>query len=785
MRLISHSVVLALACALLTAPAAFGAGERPAGPPRTASARFIPGRVIVEWESGVTSADRVSARDDADTTLVHTLGAARFQLVRTEPGQTVADALATLRADPNVKLAVRDGYDALMSVPNDPLFNQLWGLQSTGLGIDGFATPVAGADIGAPAAWDRAVGSPSVAIADLDSGYRFSDGDLGPVAWTNPGETANGLDDDANGIVNDLHGADFVGSSSDSPTTDGDPTDDNIISGGHGLHTAGTMGAAGNNGVGITGVAQNVRIMPLRVCANSAANGNDALCPFSSQVAAIDYAGAKGARVANMSLGGTTFNTAVRDAFAHNPQTLFVISAGNDTQSNDTTPHYPCNYTPQTGAIDNIICVAATDQADGLASFSDWGATSVNLGAPGTETLSTYPAKEDRFSDDFSNAGNFATNWTATGANGGFARTNESPLTSFGMSDSPGVDPPVATTVREATSTNIPIPAGYGSCSLTQTRHVSTGGGDTYQYFVLSNGSPVFTSALISSSGTFFTTPITGLAGTNVQVRFTFTAGSSPAPGHGVWLDDIKFTCYKPTSAALSYAFLQGTSMAAPHVTGAAGLLFSLKPSATVTEVRNALLSSVTPDPALAGKTTTGGRLNVPHAMSVLVPPDTAITAAPASSTTSTSATFAFRRADSAVAATFECSLDGSSFAACANPATYSVGLGPHSFAVRARDAFVALDPTPAAASWTVASPQHCIVPRLKGKSLKQAKKALANAHCAVGKVAKPKQRKHHKLPPLVVKSSSPKAGTTRDAGAKVALTLKAKPKPKKKHHRH
>ena len=798
-RPLFRSVLLSLGAALLIAPAALGAGaEQPAGPPRTPATRFIPGRVIVEWESGVSSAERVSARADADTTLVRTLGAPRFQLVNTEPGQSVADALATLRADPNVKVAERDGWDALNSVPNDPLFNQLWGLQNTGAGIGGFAGAVAGADIGAPAAWDRTVGSPSIVIADLDTGYRFSDGDLGPVAWTNPGETANGADDDGDGIVDDLHGADFVGSNADAPATDGDPTDDNIVSGGHGLHTAGTMGAAGNNGVGIAGVAQNVRIMPLRVCANSPSASNDGRCPFSSQVAAINYAGAKGARAANMSLGGTTVNTAVRDAIASNPQTLFVISAGNDAQNNDPgfTPHYPCAYTPQTtgipGAIDNIVCVAATDQADHLASFSDWGAASVDLGAPGTETLSTYLATEDRFTDDFSNAGTFATNWTTTGANGGFSRANAgpdgSPLSSFGMVVSTGPSP-TANQTFETTSANIPIPAGYGSCSLTQTRTVATDANDSYQYFVLSNGSPVFTSSSsISSSGTFFTTPITGLASTNVQVRFRFTTGASPAANKGVALDDIKVNCFKPTSAPLIYHLLEGTSMAAPHVTGAAGLLFSLKPSATVTEVRNALLTSTTPDPALVGKTTTGGRLNLPHAMSVLVPPNTAITSAPGSSTTSTSATFAFKRADAPIAATFECSLDGAGFAACANPAHYTVGLGHHSFAVRARDAFGALDASPATAAWTV-SPvvvaPKCVVPKLKGKSLKQAKKALANAHCALGKVTKPRKRKHHKLPPLVVKSTSPKAGTSHAAGTKVALTLKAKPKPKKHKHRH
>jgi subtilisin family serine protease len=737
-----------------------------------------------------SSADRAAGRDDAGTSLVQTLGSTRFQLVHVDTGQSVSDALATLDADPNVRLATRDGYSAMTSIPNDPLFGQLWGLQNTGLGIGGFGGALAGDDIHAPAAWDRTVGTPSTVIADLDSGYRFEDPDLGPVAWTNPGEIAgNGIDDDHDGYVDDTRGYDFVGPSSDSPTSDNDPTDDNVISGGHGLHTAGTMGAAGNNGVGITGVAQNVRIMPLRVCANSASNNNDGLCPFSSQIAAINYAGAKGARAANMSLGGTTFNPTVRDAFAHNPGTLYVISAGNDAQNNDPggTPHYPCAYDPTTsgiaGAVDNIVCVAATDQADGLASFSDYGATSVDLGAPGTETLSTYLASETLFHDDFETS-SFSTSWPTSGGSGPFARTNEAPLTSFGMSDSPGVATPVASTVRESTSKTIAIPAGEGSCQLGQTRTIVTNGG-FFQYFVLSGGSPVFTSAQITSSGAFHTVPISGLGGTNVQVRFRFSSGSSPASGDGAWLDDIDFTCNKPVGTPLAYKLLEGTSMAAPHVTGAAGLLFSLNPSASVADVRSALLATVDPVASLAGRTTSGGRLDVARALDEIAVPDTKITSAPSSSTKSKTAAFGFVRSDSASGGSFECQLDGGAFAACANPKTYTVGAGTHTFAVRARSPHgLEVDASPATAKWTVL---QCKVPKLKGLTLSKATKALKKANCKLGKVTKPKARKHHRLPPLVVSVSNPKAGKVLAADAKVKLSLGPKPKPhkqaKKKQH--
>ena len=140
------------------------------------------------------------------------------------------------------------------------------------------------------------------------------------------------------------------------------------------------------------------------------------------------------------------------------------------------------------GAIENIVCVAATDQADGLAGFSDWGAESVDLGAPGTEILSTYPVTNAEFSEDFQ-ANDFASNWTNSGSGFGRAAAGDGPLTSFGMNDSPGAAPAANSVHQTTTTTGVTVPAGTGSCILSGLRLRSPDSGSTFSYSVLSDDS--------------------------------------------------------------------------------------------------------------------------------------------------------------------------------------------------------------------------------------------------------------------------------------------------------
>ena len=303
---------------------------------------------------------------------VSSLGGRSALLIETDTNVNYAELKASLSRLPGFRYVEPDFTISLDSTtPNDPRFPDLYGMNNVGQ-----SGGSADNDINATEAWGITIGSRNNVVGVIDSGVDYNHPDLVGNIWTNPGETAgDGIDNDANGYIDDVHGYDFANG-------DGDPMDDN----GHGTHVSGTIGATGNNGLGVAGVSWQVQIMALKFLGS---NGSGAI---SSAVSALNYATMMhnnygvNVQLTNNSWGGGAFSQAMNDAIAAsgNAGMLFVASAGNNASNNDTTISYPAGYN-----LPNVISVAATDQYDVLASFSNFGATTVDLAAPGVSIMST------------------------------------------------------------------------------------------------------------------------------------------------------------------------------------------------------------------------------------------------------------------------------------------------------------------------------------------------------------------------------------------------------------
>lgn len=291
-------------------------------------------------------------------------------------GASPAATIERLRATGFYEFVEPDYIRIATAVPNDPRFAAQWALNNTGSNPD-FSGGLAGADIKAVTAWDTRTSAPAVVVAVIDSGVRLAHQDIAANLWINPGETAaNSFDDDGNGYIDDIHGINSILSAN--TIGNGNPNDD----AGHGSHVAGIIGAVGNNGTGISGVAWNVRIMALKFLS---ASGSGLI---SDAIECIDYAIAKGAHVINASYGAEdpkTFSQAELEAIrrARDAGIVFVAAAGNDGLNMDVSRAYPASY-----PLENIIAVGNSTNLEDPAPSSNFGSGAVELFAPGTNILS-------------------------------------------------------------------------------------------------------------------------------------------------------------------------------------------------------------------------------------------------------------------------------------------------------------------------------------------------------------------------------------------------------------
>jgi subtilisin family serine protease len=294
---------------------------------------------------------------------------------------SVDEALRRAADDPRVAYAEPDYLITPMVTPNDSMFNEMWGLSNSGVPFG-----KAGADIGATSAWDLTTGSDDVVIAITDTGSDLTHPDLSANAWVNPREIpGNSVDDDANGLVDDVNGWNFLGNNNQLV--------EDLFTDLHGTHVAGTIGAVGNNGVGTTGVAWRVKLMSLKFLGSTPGTSSNA-------IKCINYATEQrrrgvNVRVINASWGGSSDSQSLREAIsaAGNVGIVFVCAAGNGgtdfvSDDIDVTPDFPAAWSKD---VSSIITVAALDRFDSYWSSSNYGHTSVTVAAPGVSILSTTP----------------------------------------------------------------------------------------------------------------------------------------------------------------------------------------------------------------------------------------------------------------------------------------------------------------------------------------------------------------------------------------------------------
>jgi subtilisin family serine protease len=323
------------------------------------TAERAPDSMIVKFKPDASALPfRAALHADMGSRPLRSFNLLPADVVELPPGASVADMIAAYEAQDAVEYAEPNFIYTLNSTPDDPSFGQLWGLNNTG---QSGGTP--GADISALEAWAYTTGSTNVIVAVIDTGIDYNHPDLAANMWVNPNPT-----------FDDIHGARFI--DGDGQPTSGDPMDDD----GHGTHVAGTIGAVGNNGVGIAGVNWNVRLMALKFLGASGGGYT------ADAIACIEYAIEHGAHLSNNSWGGGGYSQALKDAIdaAGRANQLFIAAAGNENLNNDVTPHYPSNYDSP-----NVIAVASSTSGDARSSFSNYGTNSVHLAAPGSAILST------------------------------------------------------------------------------------------------------------------------------------------------------------------------------------------------------------------------------------------------------------------------------------------------------------------------------------------------------------------------------------------------------------
>jgi thermitase len=586
------ALVSTLALVCFAAPAAAAPTGKVPPPLSVGPDAYVSGEAIVRFERGASRAERREARRAAGVSFEDQLLVARAELVDVDGA--VKEAVRRLERQPEVAYAQPNfRYEALaVEAPNDSFFAQLWGLSDPALPKPG---------ISALEAWEETEGSGQT-IAVVDTGVDLTHPDIAPNLWDNPAPDP---------VDEDLHGYDFV-------DDDGDPDDFQF----HGTHVAGTAAAVAGNATGIAGVAPNAEIMAVRVLDG---NGSGTSADIGAGIA---YAAENGADVINLSLGGPgATDKAMSDAVdvAADNDAVVVVAAGNESSNNETTPTVPC-VLPQA----NLICVAAINESGALAGFSNWGANSVDLAAPGAQILSTKvdygpPILSDGFElgssvvwETFISNGGLPWSFTTATSASGSRSATDSAVGDYGAA----INPSKSAASELFTASPVSL-SGERGCRL----HFRT------MYQIESPAPNGFLFDAFAAGAVGEAAPFDGLffAGESFGYPSSFSreeVSISSMDGRtdvfpifgvfadqelqfdGAYVDDVRLICRDETYTnsissigeydqpnAGSYVEFQGTSMATPHVAGVAALVRAAAPGASATSVVEAILDGTSPMP--------------------------------------------------------------------------------------------------------------------------------------------------------------------------------------------
>jgi subtilisin family serine protease len=571
------------------------AGAKPPLSKKPAQPAYAEGELLVKYKSGVPAGQRATHVRGLGAAKVKEFRRLHIHHVKLPPGLPVAEGVRMFEQNPNVEYAEPNYILRAEALPDDPRYGEQWGMDK----------------IAAPGAWDIANSAGGVTVAVLDTGVDHTHPDLAPNIWHNPGEICDtGNDDDGNGYVDDCIGWDYV--DADNDPMEGDPT-------GHGTQVAGVLGAAGNNARGVAGAAWKVKIMPLRFLE---ADGTGLT---SDAISSIEYARAKGAGIVNCSWGSAGFSSSLKAAIDASPGLLFVCAAGNGGadgigDDTDVVSHIPSGFQSP-----NILSVAATDFSDGLALYSNFGAASVDIGAPGgsvsppsEKILSTALApRAGLLAEGFDSTGGILpAGWTSSGSWDLTNAVSDSPQHS--LTDSP-LGPYAGFSNTAATSPVIPL-AGETGCFLFYRMRLDTGPADTLHVEASINPPGGVWNSLSghggSTGGEFrtFVDSLKEVEGSDAAIRFRLEAVTgNPGSNDGAYIDDVSVRCLMPPHS--EYGFLAGTSFAVPHAAGVAALLMEKTPALTALEAKHIIINTTDPRASLAGKTVSGGRLNAARAL--------------------------------------------------------------------------------------------------------------------------------------------------------------------------